>query len=67
MTVKELKEYLSNFDDNLEVVIKKNLGGSIGCIERIYKDEYECSKYDTTAYKDIYGIYFKPCLVLSDN
>lgn len=55
MTVKELKEKLSNYSDDVEVMTKKTeIFGNVGCIFSVRKDSYQCFGIDI------------PCVLLSD-
>jgi len=56
MTVKELKEKLNEFNDDLEVMIKKTeILGNVGYILNVYEDTYAFFGHDV------------PCIIISDN
>lgn len=46
MTVKELKDILSKYDENLDVLIDKSVDGGFGCIRDF--EDYDIQKYGDT-------------------
>lgn len=53
MTIKELKEILSQYDENTEVLIDKSVDG--GFVNIVEMEEYDIQKYDFEENKIIIG------------
>lgn len=55
MTVKELRDILKDFDDDVDVMTKKTeVFGNVGCVNSVRKDSYS-----------FFGI-SEPCVLLTD-